>query len=55
MATYETAYLVDLRGESRRFSAFSGGKMRQTLNFQRFGNEWKVVIDLATVQEMMRR
>jgi hypothetical protein len=27
----------------------------QTLNFQRFGNDWKVVIDLATMQGMMRQ
>jgi RNA polymerase sigma factor (sigma-70 family) len=27
----------------------------ETLNFQRFGNDWKVVIDLATIQGMMHQ
>jgi hypothetical protein len=26
----------------------------ETLNFQRFGNDWKVVIDKETMQGMMR-
>jgi hypothetical protein len=33
----------------------NGPAQTESLNFQRFGDEWKVVIDQATMQRMMGR